>query len=143
MPFACFKNSPNRFAGFQTIKYNFGREVLLFSPLAKRFSLTGNQPERNFRGLRNVQSVRKPTNTTNTTNSANSANSANSVNTINTEKPTKPLNASNQANTTKQTTKKTKNEIQKIITPKSASRCYISGCAARIYNDVGNRAALL
>ena len=84
MPFACFKNSPNRFAGFQTIKYNFEREVLLFSPLAKRFSLTGNQPERNFRGLRNVQSVRKPKNTTNT------ANSVNSVNTINTVKPTKP-----------------------------------------------------
>ena len=140
MPFAGFKNSPNRFAGFQTTKYNFEREVLLFSPLAKRFSLTGNQPERNFRGLRNVQSVRKPTNTTNTTNSANSADS---VSTINTEKPTKPLNTSNQANTTKRTTKKTKNETQKIITPKSASRCYISGCAARIYNDVGSRAALL
>lgn len=87
MPFAGFKNSPNRFAGFQTIKYNFGREVLLFSPSAKRFSLTGNQPERNFRGLRNVQSVRKPTNTTNT---SNSTNSANSVNTINTVKPIKP-----------------------------------------------------
>ena len=93
--------------------------------------------ERNFRGLRNVQSVRKPTNSTNTTNSANS------VNTINTEKPTKPLKTSNQTNTTKRTTKKTKNETQKIIAPKSASRCYISGCAARIYNDVGNRAALL
>ena len=39
--------------------------------------------------------------------------------------------------------RKNENEIQKIITPKSASRCYISGCAARIYNDVGNRAALL
>ena len=134
MPFAGFKNSPDRFAGFQTIKYNFGREVLLFSPSAKRFSLTGNQPERNFRGLRNVQSVRKPTNTTNSANSANS---------VNTEKPTKPLKTSNQTNTTKRTTKKTKNETQKIIAPKSASRCYISGCAARIYNDVGNRAALL
>lgn len=38
---------------------------------------------------------------------------------------------------------KTNNEKQKIITPKSASRCYISGCAARIYNDIGNYAALL
>ena len=46
MPFACCKNSPDRFAGFQTTKYNFEREVLLFSPSAKRFSLTGNQPER-------------------------------------------------------------------------------------------------
>ena len=46
MPFACCKNSPNWFAGFQTTKYNFEREVLLFSPSAKRFSLTGNQPER-------------------------------------------------------------------------------------------------
>ena len=108
MPFAGFKNSPNRFAGFQTTKYNFEREVLLFSPSAKRFSLTGNQPERNFRGLRNVQSVRKPTNTTNTTNTTNSANSANSLNTINTVKPTKPLKTSNQANTTKRTTKTTK-----------------------------------
>ena len=58
-------------------------------------------------------------------------------------KPTKPLKTPNQANTTKTNNEKTKNEIQKIITPKSASRCYISGCAARIYNDVGNRAALL
>lgn len=49
MPFAGFKNSPDRFAGFQTTKYNFEREVLLFSPSAKRFSLTGNQPERRAR----------------------------------------------------------------------------------------------
>lgn len=139
MPFAGFKNSPNRFAGFQTTKYNFEREVLLFSPLAKRFSLMGNQPERNFRGLRNVQSVRKPTKSTKPTNSANSAN------TINTVKPIKPkcVKSGKYDKTNNEKTEKTKNEIQKIITPKSASRCYISGCAARIYNDVGNYAALL
>ena len=125
MPFAGFKNSPNRFAGFQTTKYNFEREVLLFSPSAKRFSLTGNQPERNFRGLRNVQSVRKPTKPTNT---------------INTVKPIKPKCVKSDKY---DKTNNEKNETQKIITPKSASRCYISGCAARIYNDVSNRAALL
>lgn len=134
MPFAGFKNSPNRFAGFQTTKYNFEREVLLFSPLAKRFSLMGNQPERNFRGLRNVQCVRKPTKPTKPTNSTNSAN------TINTVKPIKPKCVKSGKY---DKTNNDKNEIQKIIAPKSASRCYISGCAARIYNDVGNRAALL
>ena len=96
MPFAGFKNSPNRFAGFQTTKYDFEREVLLFSPLAKRFSLMGKSARRYETAKRTAKKR-----------------------------------------------KKRKNEIQKIITPKSASRCYISGCAARIYNDIGNYAALL
>ena len=51
MPFAGFKNSPNRFAGFQTTKYNFEREVLLFSPLAKRFSLMGKSARTEFSEL--------------------------------------------------------------------------------------------